>query len=255
MGCTMQTMGTQSTQACSIDGCTKPVKARQLCNRHYREDLNAGTKCSVDGCDKPAYVRGYCSAHYMRVLKTGDPGDAAPLRKPTRPCKVDGCDKTAKTKADLCPKHAARKRIYGDVNGLFTTHRSCVVCGGQATPAHRSSEYCREHYTEYVLDLVATGQIKGEPDSAGYVYHSIFKRRYAEHRVVMERMLGRSLESWETPHHINGIRHDNRPENLELWTSPQPCGQRPVDLARWVVEHYPELVEAAQAERAQLRLM
>jgi len=49
--------------------------------------------------------------------------------------------------------------------------------------------------------------------------------------------------------HANGIRHDNRPENLELWVTPQPSGQRPEDLAAWIVEFYPELVEAALARR------
>jgi hypothetical protein len=61
-------------------------------------------------------------------------------------------------------------------------------------------------------------------DEQGYVLEHVF---------VMSEHIGRPLKKKETVHHKNGIRDYNLIDNLELWVSNHPSGQRVSDLLHW----------------------
>lgn len=83
----------------------------------------------------------------------------------------------------------------------------------------------------------------------GYIRVSIGGQKKAfKHRQVMAEMIGRPLRREESPHHKNGQRADNRPDNLELWSKKQPPGQRVIDKVEFALEMlrlYPEFIIAA----------
>jgi len=105
---------------------------------------------------------------------------------------------------------------------------------------HKNSKCCKNCSPERSWENNPNWRGGISRHSSGYVYILVDRdgesKYIFEHVLVMEDSLGRRLFKDENVHHKNGIRDDNRIENLELWVKPQPTGIRAKDALSWAQE-------------------
>lgn len=139
------------------------------------------------------------------------------------------------------------RHLVGEANGRRNPDAKvtepCGNCGAEVTryaSSRAKTLYCSRdcHNTDrrkaQKRQMTAGGYVR---IFVGVDYPGATKSGHIfEHRKVMQDVLGRPLTEDENVHHKNGQRHDNRPENLELWSRSQPHGQRVEDKIRWARE-------------------
>ena len=135
-----------------------------------------------------------------------------------------------------------------DIVGGHLTSGSTKSCGCRAGSKHRQ--------------LREKGIFTKRTNKYGYVImhypeHPNSRKggNICEHTYVMSEHLGRPLKPNENVHHINGVRDDNRIENLELWCKSQPCGQRVNEkqafYVEFISEYNGEFLQDAKTEHLQ----
>jgi hypothetical protein len=159
-------------------------------------------------------------------------------------CIEPECSKKILAKG-LCQAHYALKRRTGSTTKTYL-RGTCSL--DDCSLPHLAKGYCSTHYYKWKRNGDPYWeQPKASPkkiiDRHGYIelinmhdYPGAKKNgRIFEHRYVMSEHLGRALYPGENVHHINGKRDDNRIENLELWSTAQPSGQRIEDKTAWAI--------------------
>lgn len=183
---------------CVIEGCPGRPTARKLCKKHYQAWRIANQPpCTTDGCGLRSYALGLCSTHYrIHKMQTAET------------CTFEGCDRPIST-GGLCNAHYQR-RLKGRE---------------MAVPIR---PYAPGEWGKWVRN--GQGYVGRERQGENGREYQL------QHAVVMEEQSGRRLRPEENVHHKNGVRDDNRLENLELWSKAQPPGQRIADKLAWAYE-------------------
>lgn len=125
-----------------------------------------------------------------------------------------------------CSRHCANYQGQGRPPDIAWVDQTCKQCGKPfallvSRVARGDGDFCSQSCHAASRTAERNPFYRGGVllDGHGYRRVLVGKNRYVyEHRLVAATIIGRPLLKHEAVHHRNGIRDDNRPDNLEVMT-------------------------------------
>lgn len=209
--------GQKDTRSCAI--CAEPV------TRYVNEQNH----------DRPWTCSFACmgAQQRRRLLADGKWSDGKkPRRGDTVPCSVCGTPFYRQPAYIKQGRHLCSRACNKAWQSRNQIEKTCPQCGRSFGVARSEATFTYCSQACYVVSKTkgATGRIhNGRPViRTGHGYLTVYEPvhpaanrsgRVLEHRLVMERKIGRLLLRSEHVNHVNHVRDDNRPENLEIMTA------------------------------------
>lgn len=178
----------------------------------------------------PSQARRFCSQSCRSSWFARMKMPTKPRRGATLPCEMCG-QGVYRSKGEVDKRFCSVKCK----NAHMARHQivaTCEVCGAEFRRSPSVAAYTKLRFCSKPCE--GRGRMRrtldrdhnGRPalkDRSGYIriYEPDHPRAMnggwvMEHRWIMEQRLGRMLQTSEHVHHINGVKDDNRPENLEV---------------------------------------
>jgi len=224
-------------KVCGYPKCGRRVKARGYCNGHYQQIkgkkglrplqkkrgadgcYRGETLCSFTGCGHGAASWGLCDGHYQQAQSGGR---LSPLQVIREGCSITGCPAPHEGRG-YCRKHYDKWRRYGDPLHQGRKDPSPIEDRGDHLAIPLGGKNGKG--LEALIDKEdrpltegkrwwASGEKKAEER---YAMCKIDGRQVSMHRLL----LGLSCDDLRQGDHANGVRMDNRRENLRIVDFPE----------------------------------
>lgn len=228
---------TGEQRVCRFSSCGRPATKRGLCPGHYQQEkagrtlsplreVAPGRICSGPSCNRVSVCKGLCDGHYQQ-LRAGK--DLRPLQRLQSGCDFPGCVRPHEARG-LCYLHYTQAtdnkelresvRAASPVAVVQEEGYARVTLFGTSISGRRG-EVVGEAFVS-LGDVPIVSLHRWRKNAGGYVGTKVSGRFVSMHRMLMSAPPDLEVD------HIDGVRHNNRRENLRLVTKKEQAQNKKV---------------------------